>query len=620
MKKFLVLFIIFFSLVFTYTTIAQEMGAISRKNVEYSFPEKIQKLVLEPLPAGTYSVGTGGDFPTIDSAFNKLSVDGIAGEVILELIDNLYTAPSVQFGFVLNGPIPGAGPNSRVTIKPAENKNVTIEGNNEGLLYFINTSYVTIDGIDLTGSTTLTIHTLQTPFPYNDTIDFMNNSDHNIVQNVTFISEDSGFGPSFFPDYPAGSLFAPDSNLIQNNFIKKGGIAIYVSAEFSAVEAIGNIIRGNIVGSETDSLISWGIQAQFTRNTIIENNIVHNIRGNILQGWQTVRPGINSYFGSGDIIRNNIVHSVRFATGITSVGILLSGDSNEIGRNNQVYNNMVYDIQSTSTQSNSRVAGIQMWDQAYPKIYYNSVYLTGTGANHQGSAAFYISFNCTNVNAKNNIFVNTRDESPYWASSIYDYSASNLTSDYNDLYYELNQYNALVRIGSTNYNTLADWQATGKDLNSVTEMPNFVDPYLHIDETIPTNLESRGTPIAGIDLDFDGQPRHATTPDIGADEFDGIVVGIEEETALPTEFLLLQNYPNPFNPSTKIKYSVPQSSQVVVKVFDVLGNEIETLVNEEKSVGTYEISWTAENLPNGIYFYRIQARSFIETKKMLLLK
>ena len=95
-----------------------------------TFPEKIHKLVLDPLPAGTYSVGTGGYFPTIDSAFNKLSIDGIAGEVILELIDNLYTAPSGQYGYVLNGPIPGAGPNSRVTIKPAENNNVTIQGNN----------------------------------------------------------------------------------------------------------------------------------------------------------------------------------------------------------------------------------------------------------------------------------------------------------------------------------------------------------------------------------------------------------------------------------------------------------------------------------------------------------
>jgi hypothetical protein len=81
-----------------------------------------------------------------------------------------------------------------------------------------------------------------------------------------------------------------------------------------------------------------------------------------------------------------------------------------------------------------------------------------------------------------------------------------------------------------------------------------------------------------------------------------------------------QNYPNPFNPSTKIKYSVPQSSNVVIKIFDVLGNEIETLVNEEKSTGTYELTWYATNLPSGVYFYQLNAGSFVETKKMLLLK
>ena len=94
----------------------------------------------------------------------------------------------------------------------------------------------------------------------------------------------------------------------------------------------------------------------------------------------------------------------------------------------------------------------------------------------------------------------------------------------------------------------------------------------------------------------------------------------EQIIELPTKFLLSQNYPNPFNPSTKIKYSVPQVSQVQIKVFDVLGNEIETLVNEEKPVGTYEITWYAEGLPSGVYFYQIKAGSFVETKKMVLMK
>jgi hypothetical protein len=95
---------------------------------------------------------------------------------------------------------------------------------------------------------------------------------------------------------------------------------------------------------------------------------------------------------------------------------------------------------------------------------------------------------------------------------------------------------------------------------------------------------------------------------------------IEAHTNPPTLANLYQNYPNPFNPSTKINYSVPQTSNVVIKVFDILGNEIETLVNEEKAIGTYEINWYAENLPSGIYFYRLQAGSFIETKKMILMK
>ena len=86
------------------------------------------------------------------------------------------------------------------------------------------------------------------------------------------------------------------------------------------------------------------------------------------------------------------------------------------------------------------------------------------------------------------------------------------------------------------------------------------------------------------------------------------------------EYLLKQNYPNPFNPSTKIKYSIPQTSQVQIKVFDVLGNEIETLINEEKPSGTYELSWYAEYLPNGVYFYQLKAGSFIKTKKMILIK
>ena len=99
-----------------------------------------------------------------------------------------------------------------------------------------------------------------------------------------------------------------------------------------------------------------------------------------------------------------------------------------------------------------------------------------------------------------------------------------------------------------------------------------------------------------------------------------IPTGAEQISGSPEKFSLEQNYPNPFNPSTKIKYSVPQTSQVQIKVFNLLGNEIEALVNEEKPAGTYEITWYAAGLPSGIYFYKLQAGDFVETKKMVLMK
>jgi len=85
-------------------------------------------------------------------------------------------------------------------------------------------------------------------------------------------------------------------------------------------------------------------------------------------------------------------------------------------------------------------------------------------------------------------------------------------------------------------------------------------------------------------------------------------------------YSLSQNYPNPFNPTTSIQYAISSRQFVTLKVYDVLGNEIETLINEEKSAGSYEVEFNAIGLSSGIYFYRLQAGSFIETKKMILLQ
>ncbi|PID59467.1 MAG: hypothetical protein CR986_06050 [Ignavibacteriae bacterium] len=101
---------------------------------------------------------------------------------------------------------------------------------------------------------------------------------------------------------------------------------------------------------------------------------------------------------------------------------------------------------------------------------------------------------------------------------------------------------------------------------------------------------------------------------------------------LPTEYNLSQNYPNPFNPVTTINYTIPSNvkrftnsmtgemSNVKLIVYDILGNEVATLVNEQQNQGNYQVKFDASNLSSGIYFYKLQAGNFVATKKMILLK
>lgn len=143
---------------------------------------------------------------------------------------------------------------------------------------------------------------------------------------------------------------------------------------------------------------------------------------------------------------------------------------------------------------------------------------------------------------------------------------------------------------------------------------------LHLVSNSPAIDNGTGTdaPIA----DFDGNPRPSGMGyDIGAYEYQfPSDIDINRINNISLGFILFQNYPNPFNPVTRIKYSIPKTNFVSIKVYDILGQEVATLVNEEKSPGNYRVNFNAGNLASGIYIYRISAGIFISSKKMLLLK
>ncbi|MCZ6704250.1 MAG: T9SS type A sorting domain-containing protein, partial [Ignavibacteria bacterium] len=135
---------------------------------------------------------------------------------------------------------------------------------------------------------------------------------------------------------------------------------------------------------------------------------------------------------------------------------------------------------------------------------------------------------------------------------------------------------------------------------TTTEMQNYQFTY-YISDVLATSLSYR---LKQIDYD-------------GSFEYSDVV---EVSNPAPTDFILHQNYPNPFNPETIIKYGIPTKTNVQLSIYNALGEMIKVLLNEVQTAGNYEVPFNASNLPSGIYFYRIQAEAFVETKKMVLMK
>ena len=120
----------------------------------------------------------------------------------------------------------------------------------------------------------------------------------------------------------------------------------------------------------------------------------------------------------------------------------------------------------------------------------------------------------------------------------------------------------------------------------------------------------------------DANPPNSGTINVDGVSYNGSMTttSVEQISGLPEDYSLSQNYPNPFNPTTNIEYSIPSESFVELKVYDVLGNEIASLVNEQQQAGVYRADFTADNLPSGMYFARLTANEFTEVVKMILLK
>ncbi len=350
--------------------------------------------------------------------------------------------------------------------------------------------------------------------------------------------------------------------------------------------------------------ISWFDASSPSENGIIENCMFEYSAGN---GIHSYMGGINGKFCKDWTIRNNIFRSIRSPQiGNTVYAILFWDDSENI----LVEKNHIIDC------DRGIGFGIGMQGNLGGIIRNNFIYHRNIIDNDQ-KGILLESSPSTNI-YNNTIYFNQDVFSSIeyrFNSTIEIYVANNLT----------------------NKPILARDGARGTDTNNVifAASPwfrNISTGDLHLSSDTLSEVVDQGIAISGLFEDFDSDSRpQGSGVDIGADEYTSStdIDEFNSKRILPRKVKLTQNYPNPFNPSTTIKFDLPQTSNVTLKIFDILGEEVATIVSDRLTAGSYSYRWSQPaGMASGVYLYRLEAgdpsqsmgQGFVETKKMILMR
>ncbi|MBP9209160.1 MAG: HYR domain-containing protein [Saprospiraceae bacterium] len=505
--------------------------------------------------SGTFTVGVGGDYTTLTAAVADYNSKCLTGPVVFLLTDAAY--PSETFPISINQ-VPGQSAANTLTIRPGVGNVATISGSSTScIIRFNGADWVILDGSNSggtdrsltlsntsTGSSTAVVCVQSLGTALGATHDVIRNC--NIIAGSTTVS--SIFGIHVAGTTVSTSATGDDNDYltIQNNSIKKAYYGIYSRATAAgrndSLKILNNSIGANVTA---DQIGKYGMQLYEADHALISGNEVFNIVGTV-----TNPTGIRIEAGvvNSSITKNNI-HNLYYTStgGYGGKGIDVATSANA---NVTISNNFVSKMRGDgwSTFTSDAIVGIRILSPSTGiNIYNNSVLLddlVSRSSSSDVSAALYLHSAASSMNVKNNILINkisniTGTAKAYAIAS--DAPATAFINIDNNDYYASGPQGVLGRnSAAADMLTLADWRAfTGKDLLSVSVEPEFADTTdLHLPE-LPENecLNQAGMVISGVTVDYDGDTRSLTNPDIGADEFDGedLTIAVTETSGTPND-------------------------------------------------------------------------------------
>lgn len=574
-------------------------------------PPAVFSYLIQLMVSGTKTIGaTNCDFPTLTAAFDAVRTLGIgASGATFILKDTLYAEAPLTITGALN--------RSRQTIlRPDSGLNVTIQvagTTQEPWAIRLQRAFsVTIDG-SWSGDTT-GIHLTIRGSNINNAIRMVDSASWNTVRMCSLLVNSSSSASSRIVQIGGGTATNAHNigNAVQHCILVGGNMGIYARGGTTQ-----NVDSARIYRNLVKDFFAYGINTGYGSGLDVSNNrIFHEIpsNGSSVTGIYMETATTNSRFNA-----NLIGPMQNTATG-TQTGI------RAFGSNNLISNTMI----TLGMYNSGTTYGINSADYASSAIIcYNSVWVVGNSGN-SNSTGYYNNTGGGMDTLIGNIFQNTRvggTASNYhtgfavnsppslWFCNFNIYGVPHDTID--DNFY-------VGVFAGYRVNTMEELMQTEwfpRDSASFREMVPFLDTLnLHISGITPTYVENGTLARADVMRDYDGQLRGTIRCDIGADEGNFLSEIVERSVPVIQGFSMDPAYPNPFNATATININIPVGANVQMKLFDVNGRVVATLVNQHLRAGAYAVRLNGNSLASGTYFVQMQAGTYQQVQKIALLK